>query len=87
MSTTADRPSVVKQDLANVIHPIVPHKQLEEHQLVIVSGKDSTVVDADGHEYLDGMGSPRRFWLVDDHAALDLALQHQIEALVELGER
>ena len=62
MSTTADRPSVVKQDLANVIHPIVPHKQLEEHQLVIVSGKDSTVVDADGHEYLDGMAG---LWCVN----------------------
>jgi taurine-pyruvate aminotransferase len=62
MSTTADRPSVVKQDLANVIHPIVPHKQLEEHQLVIVSGKDSTVVDADGREYLDGMAG---LWCVN----------------------
>jgi adenosylmethionine-8-amino-7-oxononanoate aminotransferase len=62
MSTTADRPSVVKQDLANVIHPIVPHKQLEEHQLVIVSGKDSMVVDADGREYLDGMAG---LWCVN----------------------
>jgi taurine-pyruvate aminotransferase len=62
MSTAADRPSVVKQDLANVIHPIVPHKQLEEHQLVIVSGKDSTVVDADGREYLDGMAG---LWCVN----------------------
>jgi len=62
MSTTADRPTVVKQDLANVIHPIVPHKQLEEHQLVIVSGKDSTVVDADGREYLDGMAG---LWCVN----------------------
>jgi adenosylmethionine-8-amino-7-oxononanoate aminotransferase len=62
MSTSADRPSVVKQDLANVIHPIVPHKQLEEHQLVIVSGKDSTVVDADGREYLDGMAG---LWCVN----------------------
>ena len=47
MSNAPDRPAVVRQDLDNVIHPIVPHKQLEQQQLVIVSGKDSTVVDAD----------------------------------------
>jgi adenosylmethionine-8-amino-7-oxononanoate aminotransferase len=65
--STPDRPeptrsSVVRQDLANVIHPIVPHRQLEQQQLVIVSGKDSTVVDADGHEYLDGMAG---LWCVN----------------------
>jgi len=59
---TPDRPSVVRQDLANVIHPIVPHRQLEQQQLVIVSGKDSTVVDADGREYLDGMAG---LWCVN----------------------
>ncbi|MGH8650246.1 MAG: aminotransferase class III-fold pyridoxal phosphate-dependent enzyme, partial [Burkholderiales bacterium] len=53
---------MVKQDLANVIHPIVPHKQLEQQQLVIVSAKDSTVVDADGREYLDGMAG---LWCVN----------------------
>src|SRR5690242_737007 len=58
----ADRPSVVRQDLDNVIHPIVPHKQLEQQQLVIVSAKDSTVVDADGREYLDGMAG---LWCVN----------------------
>lgn len=62
MSNAADRPAVVKQDLANVIHPIVPHRQLEERQLVIVSAKDSTVVDADGREYLDGMAG---LWCVN----------------------
>lgn len=56
------RSSVVRQDLANVIHPIVPHRQLEQQQLVIVSGKDSTVVDADGREYLDGMAG---LWCVN----------------------
>jgi hypothetical protein len=39
MSNAPDRPAVVRQDLDNVIHPIVPHKQLEQQQLVIVSGK------------------------------------------------
>jgi len=62
MSTTPDRSTVVKRDLENVIHPIVPHKQLEQQQLVIVSGKDSTVVDADGREYLDGMAG---LWCVN----------------------
>jgi taurine-pyruvate aminotransferase len=60
--STPDRPAVVRQDLANVIHPIVPHRQLEQQQLVIVSGKDSTVVDADGREYLDGMAG---LWCVN----------------------
>jgi len=62
MSNSPDRPAVVRQDLDNVIHPIVPHKQLEQQQLVIVSGKDSTVVDADGREYLDGMAG---LWCVN----------------------
>jgi adenosylmethionine-8-amino-7-oxononanoate aminotransferase len=62
MSNAPDRPAVVRQDLDNVIHPIVPHKQLELQQLVIVSGKDSTVVDADGREYLDGMAG---LWCVN----------------------
>jgi adenosylmethionine-8-amino-7-oxononanoate aminotransferase len=62
MSNASDRPAVVRQDLDNVIHPIVPHKQLEQQQLVIVSAKDSTVVDADGREYLDGMAG---LWCVN----------------------
>jgi adenosylmethionine-8-amino-7-oxononanoate aminotransferase len=62
MSNAPDRPAVVRQDLDNLIHPIVPHRQLEQQQLVIVSGKDSTVVDADGREYLDGMAG---LWCVN----------------------
>ncbi|MGH7348596.1 MAG: hypothetical protein ACREI6_01170 [Candidatus Rokuibacteriota bacterium] len=54
MPTSEQRAVVVRKDLDNVIHPIVPHKQIEQQQLVIVSAKDSTVVDADGREYLDG---------------------------------
>ena len=60
--TAGDRAEVVRRDLANVVHPIVPHKQLEERQLVIVSARDSTVVDADGREYLDGMAG---LWCVN----------------------
>jgi len=48
-----DRASVVRQDLQNVLHPVVPHRQLEADPLVIVEGRGSTVVDADGTEYLD----------------------------------
>src|SRR5712691_3993015 len=62
MPTADQRASVVRKDLDNVIHPIVPHKQLEQQQLVIVSAKDSTVVDADGREYLDGMAG---LWCVN----------------------
>src|SRR4026207_560463 len=57
-----NRADLVRRDLDNVIHPIVPHRQLEERQLVIASAKDSTVVDADGREYLDGMAG---LWCVN----------------------
>ena len=57
-----NRADLVRRDLDNVIHPIVPHKQLEERQLVIASAKDSTVIDADGREYLDGMAG---LWCVN----------------------
>jgi taurine-pyruvate aminotransferase len=57
-----DRAAVVKQDLQSVLHPIVPPKQLEEKQLVIVDGRDSTVVDANGREYLDAMSG---LWCVN----------------------
>jgi taurine-pyruvate aminotransferase len=57
-----DRETVVRQDLRSVLHPIVPPKQLEEKQLVIVAGHDSTVVDANGAEYLDAMSG---LWCVN----------------------
>jgi adenosylmethionine-8-amino-7-oxononanoate aminotransferase len=69
MTTSADRPvtsldrgAVVQQDLRSVVHPILPPRQLEERQLVIVGGKDSTVVDANGTEYLDAMAG---LWCVN----------------------
>jgi len=57
-----DRSAVVERDLKSVLHPILPPRQLEERQLVLVSGKDSTVVDANGTEYLDGMAG---LWCVN----------------------
>ena len=57
-----DRSTVVQRDLKSVLHPILPPRQLEERQLVIVSGKDSTVVDANGTEYLDAMAG---LWCVN----------------------
>jgi taurine-pyruvate aminotransferase len=57
-----DRNTIVEQDLRNVLHPIVPPKQLEEKQLVIVAGQDSTVIDANGNEYLDAMSG---LWCVN----------------------
>jgi taurine-pyruvate aminotransferase len=58
----ADRAAVVRQDLENVLHPIVPHRQLEAEPLVVVEGRGSTVVDADGTEYLDAMAG---LWCVN----------------------
>jgi taurine-pyruvate aminotransferase len=56
------RAAVVRQDLDNVLHPVVAHRQLEAEPLVIVEGRGSTVVDADGSEYLDAMAG---LWCVN----------------------
>ena len=61
-TTVAERKAVVQQDLQNVLHPVVPHRQLESEPLVIVRGRGSTVVDADGTEYLDAMAG---LWCVN----------------------
>jgi adenosylmethionine-8-amino-7-oxononanoate aminotransferase len=57
-----DRDTVVQQDLGSVLHPAVQHKLLEQQQLVVVSAKDSTLVDANGTEYLDAMAG---LWCVN----------------------
>jgi taurine-pyruvate aminotransferase len=44
------REAIVRQDLDNVLHPIVQHKALETKQMVVTSGEGSTIVDADGTE-------------------------------------
>ncbi len=56
------RAKVVKQDLDNVLHPIVQHKSLEKSQMVVVNAKNSTIVDADGTTYLDAMAG---LWCVN----------------------
>lgn len=56
------REAVVQQDLGNVLHPIVQHKVLESSQMVMTRSEGSTVVDADGTEYLDGMAG---LWCVN----------------------
>ena len=61
-SPATDRGSVIRRDLDNVLHPVVAHRQLEAEPLVIVEGHDSTVVDADGTEYLDAMAG---LWCVN----------------------
>jgi adenosylmethionine-8-amino-7-oxononanoate aminotransferase len=58
----AIREGVVRQDLGNVLHPIVQHKALEEKQLVVAGGEGSTIVDADGTSYLDAMAG---LWCVN----------------------
>jgi taurine-pyruvate aminotransferase len=65
LSNTPDpavREAVVQQDLANVLHPIVQHKTLEQKQMVVTGGGGSTIVDADGTEYLDAMAG---LWCVN----------------------
>src|SRR6476660_2210452 len=56
------RNAIVEKDLGNVLHPIVQHKQLEQEQLVIVGAKNSTIIDANGTEYLDAMAG---LWCVN----------------------
>jgi adenosylmethionine-8-amino-7-oxononanoate aminotransferase len=56
------RKQVVKQDLENVLHPIVQHRALEQNQMVIVGAQGSTIVDADGTTYLDAMAG---LWCVN----------------------
>src|SRR3984957_9113454 len=58
----AVREAVVQQDLGSVLHPIVQHRALETKQMVITGGEGSTIVDADGTEYLDGMAG---LWCVN----------------------
>ena len=56
------RKAVVKQDLENVLHPIVQHTALEKNQMVVVGAQGSTVRDYDGTEYLDAMAG---LWCVN----------------------
>jgi len=58
----AIRAAVVRQDLDSVLHPIVQHKTLETKQFVVTGGQGSTVFDADGTSYLDGMAG---LWCVN----------------------
>jgi taurine-pyruvate aminotransferase len=46
----AARAEIVDRDLSNVLHPILPHRQLERRQLVVAKAENSTIVDADGTE-------------------------------------
>jgi taurine-pyruvate aminotransferase len=76
-----DRDAIVRQDLDNVVHPVLPHKLLEEQQLVVVSAKDSTIVDANGKEYLDAMAG---LWCVNigyGRAELATVAAEQMQAL------
>jgi adenosylmethionine-8-amino-7-oxononanoate aminotransferase len=56
------RAAVVRQDLQNVLHPIVQHKALEAKQMVVTSAHGSTIYDADGTAYLDAMAG---LWCVN----------------------
>ena len=51
----AARQAIVRRDLDNVLHPIVQHKVLETNQMVVDRGQGSTIYDANGTAYLDGM--------------------------------
>jgi taurine-pyruvate aminotransferase len=56
------RAAVVRQDLKNVLHPIVQHKVLETQQIVVTSAHGSTIYDQDGTAYLDAMAG---LWCVN----------------------
>ena len=56
------RAAVVRQDLQNVLHPIVQHKVLETKQMVVTGAHGSTIYDADGTAYLDAMAG---LWCVN----------------------
>jgi len=56
------RARAVKQDLDNVLHPLVQHRALEKSQTVITGAHGSTIRDADGTELLDGMAG---LWCVN----------------------
>jgi taurine-pyruvate aminotransferase len=58
----AIREAVVRQDLQNVLHPIVQHKALEAKQIVVTGAEGSTIYDADGTAYLDAMAG---LWCVN----------------------
>src|SRR5689334_3664079 len=58
----AVREAIVAQDLGNVLHPIVQHRALETTQMVVTGGEGSTIIDADGTAYLDGMAG---LWCVN----------------------
>jgi taurine-pyruvate aminotransferase len=58
----AIRQALVKQDLDNVLHPIVQHRVLENKQLVVAGAQGSTIYDADGTAYLDAMAG---LWCVN----------------------
>jgi adenosylmethionine-8-amino-7-oxononanoate aminotransferase len=58
----AARQAVVRQDLDNVLHPIVQHKVLEARQMVVTGAQGSTIFDADGTAYLDAMAG---LWCVN----------------------
>src|SRR4051794_6617892 len=58
----AIRKAVVKQDLDNVLHPIIQHKVLETKQMVVTHAQGSTIFDADGTAYLDAMAG---LWCVN----------------------
>lgn len=58
----AIREAVVRQDLDNVLHPIVQHKVLEAKQIVVTAAEGSTIYDADGTSYLDAMAG---LWCVN----------------------
>src|ERR1700733_8009105 len=56
------RATVVQHDVGNGLPPIVQHRTLETKQIVVTYAEGSTIVDADGTEYLDGMAG---LWCVN----------------------
>ena len=75
------RDAVVQRDLGNVLHPIVQHKQLERQQLVVAGAHGSTIVDANGTEYLDAMAGLWRVNIGYGRTELASVATEQMQAL------
>ena len=66
---TLDASTLEEADRAHIIHPYLPASYAE--RVVMVSGKDCTLVDANGKEYLDATGG---LWLAQiGHGREELA--------------
>ena len=69
ISVDLDAAALEKADRAHIIHPYLPSSY--EERVIMTSGKDSTLTDVNGKEYLDATGG---LWLAQiGHGREELA--------------